>query len=131
MSRPFTGGLNAGRLNELVVFQLKTITVNGLGQSVESWSDSFNEWSEVQRSGETSCRFIIRHRLTATSERISAENSRIKYDGSLWTVINSIPDSKHTMLMIDCDFSEKIEVTTLQSTEKEYIDGLPQIATPE
>lgn len=131
MSRPFSGGLNAGRLNELIVFQLKTATVNVHGQSVESWADSFSEWSEVQRNSETSCRFIIRYRLTTTSERISAENSRIKYDGSLWTVINSIPDNKHTMLMIDCDHSEKIEVTTLQSTEKEFIDGLPTTATPE
>lgn len=131
MSRPFTGGLNAGRLNEKLVFQLKTTTLNALGQSVFAWADSFEEWGEVQRNSETSARFIVRYRLTTISERISAENTRIVHDGSIWTVINAIPDSKHTMLMIDCDFSAKVEVTHLKSTEKEFIDGLPTIATPE
>lgn len=137
MSRPFSGGLNAGRLNQKLVFQFKTTTVNAIGQSVFTWADSFEEWGEVQRNSETSCRFIVRYRLTATSvehpeaERISAENTRILHDESVWTVINSIPDSKHTMLMIDCDFSAKVEVTHLLSTEKEFIDGLPTIATPE
>lgn len=131
MSRPFTGGVNAGRLNDLIVFHLKTFTVNANGQSVGTWASSFSEWAEVQRNSETSCRFIIRHRLTATSERISAENSRIVHDGSIWSVINSVPDLKRTMLIIDADFSAKIEVTHLTSTEREFIDGLPVIATPE
>lgn len=131
MSRPFSGGVNAGRLNEKLTFQLKITTVNDLGQSTFTWADSFEEMAEVQRNSETSCRFIVRYRLTATSERISAENTRIIHDGSIWTIINSIPDNRHTMLMIDADFSSKIETTHLGSVEREFIDGLPTIATPE
>lgn len=131
MSRQFSGGVNAGRLTDLLVFQLKTITVNGQGQSSPAWGVGFNEWGEAQRQSEQNCRFIIRHRLTTTGERISAENSRIVYDDSIWTITNSVPDRQRTMLIIDSDFSALLEATHMLSTEREYVEGIPIVRPPE
>lgn len=129
--RPFTGGLAAGRLKDLLVFEYKTITLNANGQQVPSWGTGFDEWGEAQRQSEQNCRFIIRYRETASGDRITAANSRIIYDGSIWTITNSVPDHKRSMLIIDSDFSQLVEVTHMQSTEREYIDGVPLIRPPE
>lgn len=125
MSRP-SFGLNAGRLRDLVPFELKTWTVNANGQNVGTWDTGFSEWCEVRRQSEQSCQFIMRFR-----EGISPATHRALFFDSIWTIVNVVPDIRRTMLIIDCDFSSLIEVTHMQSTTKEFIEGLPTVARPE
>lgn len=128
MSRPnpFSGGIEAGRLTDRLVFELRILTLNAVGQYVESWGPGFTEWGEAQRQSEQNCRFIIRWR-----DGITPATYRILYFDSIWTINNAVPDRKRTILIIDSDFSQLIEVTHMRSTDREYIEGLPIVRPPE
>lgn len=129
MSRQFSTGLAAGRLTDLLRFELKTITTNANGQKVSTWGVGFDEWGEAQRQSEQNCRFVIRYR--DISPRTWPDSYRILMFGAIWTIASAVPDIRRTMLIIDCDFSAKLEVTHMASVTREYIDGLPIVATPE
>lgn len=117
--------MNAGRLRDLVTFQRRVLTTNALDQEVESWADDFQEWAEAQRVSETVCRFIIRYRTHTDGTQISAKTHKIIFDGAVWHITSAVHDGKRTQLTIDCDFSMMLEATHLQSTEREFIEGLP------
>jgi hypothetical protein len=122
--------MRAGNLSALVVFEARTITVTD-GQSAITWVTDFSEWAEAQRDSEQNCRFLIRYRRTSTDAEISAATHRILWDGCIWTITDSVHDRKRSMLTILSDFSALVEVTHLQSTEREYIDGIPIVRPPE
>ena len=118
--------MRAGRLSDRLLFQKKVLTLVG-GQYVESWPDdlSFTLYGEAQRQSETNCSFIIRYR-----PNIRPDTHRILFFGAIWNISDVIPDRKHTQLTITSDFSSMIEVTHLQSTTREFIDGLPLVEPP-
>jgi head-tail adaptor len=111
--------MQAGRLSDLLVFQAKTRTT--LNEIVTiTWSGAFQEWGEAERLNEQACRFTIRYR-----SGITPDSHRILFFGAYWTITSVVQDRRHTALLIDCDFSDLIEVTHMQSEVREYIDGLP------
>lgn len=110
----------AGRLSDRVDFELKTITHNANDQNVGTWAYSFTEWAQATITSETSAQFVIRYRSV-----ITPATHRILFNGSYWTIIDPVPDQRRTILTITCTFEAKIEATHLQSTEREFIDGLP------
>lgn len=115
----------AGRLSDLLVFEARTVTVVN-EQNVISWTTGFTIKGEAQRSSETLARFIIRYR-----PGIGPDTHRIIWDGAIFNITSAVHNRKRTMLTIDCDFSMMVEVTHLQSTEREYIDGLPVVRPTE
>lgn len=121
--------LNAGRLDTLVPFQVRVLTANAQEQQATSWEDSFSEWAEVQRQSEQSCRLIIRYK-DVSPKKWPSDYRFLLFD-SIWTITSAVPDTRRTMLIVDSDFSQLVEVTHLQSTEREYIDGLPVVRPPE
>ncbi len=117
--------MNAGRRQDLIQFEKKILTANAGGQFVTTWSTteaqgSFEEWAEAIRHSETSARFTIPFR-----DGITPASHRILWDGAIWTITNAVHDAKRVDLAIDSDFSALIPATTLASTNKEYVDGLP------
>jgi head-tail adaptor len=119
--------MNAGRLAELVLLEKKTITLDERGGKVESWApDPATPGgmvsAETTRVSETAARFVLRYR---TDIRPGAH--RIVFWNARWNVTDVVPDPRRDVITIDSDFSEKIEVTHLQSDTKEWIDGLPVV----
>lgn len=117
--------MNAGTLTDLVVFERRTLTENALGQMVETWAVDFSAYADVSRSSETAARFTIWFK-----EGISAPTHRVIWEESIWTITSAVHDRRRTATTIDSDFSAKVEVTHLQSTEREFIDGLPIVQPP-
>ncbi len=114
--------LPAGSLSDLITFQLKTETT--VNEQVEfSWADDFRAWADAQRTGATSARFIVRYRTPVPAP----DTHRILWEGAYWTIISAIHDRRYESIAVECDFSSRIEVTTLQSTTKDFIDGIPTI----
>lgn len=116
----------AGRLSDKIEFELKTFTTinaDAVGPGAAhlgSWAYSFTEWAQATILSETSAQFVIRYRSA-----ITPATHRILFNGSYWTIIDPVPDQRRTILTITCTFERKIDVTHLQSTEREFIDGLP------
>ncbi len=112
-----------GRLRDLIRIQVRSVTTDANGQSDISWTaGEFREWADAERTTEQNATFIIRYRSD-----IGPESHRIIWDGSIWTIVSAVHDRKRTMLTISSDFSDAIEVTNFQSTEREFIDGLPVV----
>lgn len=112
--------MRAGDFDAYIQVQPKVYRTNDQDQVAESWGASFSLWADAQRSSEQNARFVIWHR-----DDIRPGTHRILYFGCYWTITNAIPDKRNVVLIIDSDFSAKHEITDLQSTEREYIDGLP------
>ncbi len=115
-------GLPAGSLSDRITFQLKTETLVAEQVSI-SWADDFSPWADVQQNSATSLRCIIRFRRPVPTP----DTHRILWEGAYWTIISAVHDRRYESITVDCDFSAKVEVTTLSSTTKEFIDGLPTI----
>jgi head-tail adaptor len=116
------GKVEAGLLSDLIQLQAKVRTANADGQQAITWGARIDVWAEAIRNSETSIRFTI-HYL----DGITSDSHRVIFEGSYWTITNAINDQRRTMTIIDCDFSEKLEVTHLQSTTREFIDGLSDV----
>ena len=99
---------------------------NNQGQIAETWIEGFRDFVEARRISETSAQFIMRYR-----SNITPASHRILHWGARWALTNVVPDRNYTMLTIDSDFSSLIEVTHLQSTEREFIDASPALRPPE
>lgn len=123
----------AGPKSDLVVFEVKTITVNAEGQSIGVWATAFEAWAEVQRQSTQSCRFVIWYRGSLTPEQIAnmPATHRLIFEGKLYNITNALPDRKRSEITIDSDFSALVEATHLLSTVKEYVNGLPVVRPPE
>jgi len=119
--------MRAGELQDLIVFERRVISPGGL----ETWTLDFEDKSRADRLSETAARFIIRYRKTGDGSEINAESHRILWDGVIWHIASAVHDRRRTMLTIDCDFSMMLEATHLQSTHREYIEGLPVLAPRE
>lgn len=125
--------MNAGRLRHRPVFEKKTITYTG-DVRTETWAPdtSFSSdgsiAAEAVRLSERVARFAIYHRDT-----IGPETHRILFWGSRWTITSAVRGDgrDYNALFIESDFSDKIEVTHLQSETREHLDGLPLIQTPQ
>lgn len=115
--------MRAGTLSDRITFQARSVTGEGETRAI-TYVDAFTVAAEPQRTSETNCRFIIRYR-----SGIGPETHRIIWDGVRWNITSAVHDLRKTMLTVDCDFSEAIEATTLDSTEREYVDGLPLVHT--
>ncbi len=104
-------------------FQLQTFSTNSQGQHSGAWANSFQEWADVERSSETNARFEIDYH-----EGLSAKTHRIIFDGAYWQITSVVHDRNRRSTLIECDFSQMIEVTSLDSdAEREFIVGLPLI----
>jgi SPP1 family predicted phage head-tail adaptor len=101
--------LNAGKLNQLLVFQVKTSTQDTFGGEVETWANSFSVWGEEQplgtrefpvahkRHAECTSRFIIRYR-----SGIDPDLHRIVHRGKYWNIQPPIPvDGRNDALLIE------------------------------
>ena len=119
--------MNSGRLAERVVLELKTVTLDARGGKVESWGpDPVTPGglvsAETTRISETAARFVLRYRTD-----IRPDTHRIVFWNARWNVTDVVPDLRRDLITVDSDFSEKIEVTHLESDVKEWIDGLPVV----
>ena len=115
--------MRAGRLSDLVTFEARILTLNAAGQYEESWQAEARKIpADPEQFSETTCRFTIRYRRD-----VSPKSHRIIWNGKIWTITNAVHDRKRIDLIIDCDFSDHVEVTHLQSTQREYISTLPVI----
>jgi hypothetical protein len=121
--------MNAGLLRDRLIFEKRILTyVNEL--RYERWSaedddDGFEAFGEVQQQSETVCRFIVRYRAG-----VRPNTYRIIWNDVIWRITSAVYDRKNTMITIDADFTEALEVTHQQSEDREYIDGLPIVRTP-
>lgn len=100
--------MNAGKLSDLIVFQVLTITQDSFGAAVEAWTESFREMAEYQGIGstefpalnklqsKTTARFIIRYRsdIDPATHRIVARNKT-------WNITEPMPDRHNTQLTIE------------------------------
>lgn len=118
--------MQAGRLSDLVQFQKRVITELANGGKSMTWADDFKEFVEANRTSETNCLFTMRYRSD-----ITPASHRLIFDGTIWEITSATHDLRRSMLTIDSDFSMLVEVTTLQSTEREFIEGLPLIRPTE
>jgi head-tail adaptor len=116
--------VRAGRLDKIITLELKILTENAHGQWVTTWGPPFNLAADVPTINDTTARFTIRYR-----EDVRKDTHRITYWDRIWTINNAEHNRKTDETIIDSDFSSLIEATHLQSTEREYIDGL-QIQRP-
>jgi head-tail adaptor len=106
-----------------VTFQLETFTTNSQGQQSGTWADSFTEWADAERTSETNCRFEIDYHAG-----LSAKTHRVVFDSAYWQITSVIHDRNRRSTLIECDFSQMIEVTSLDSdAQREFIVGLPLI----
>jgi len=123
--------LNAGRRTDLITFQGRVLTNLPNGGIQTTWSPlavdgGFTEWAEPLRQSETVVQFTIPYR-----SGITPASHRIIWEDAIWNIASAIRDPKNIDLRISCDFSMMVEVTTIQSTEREFIDGIPIVARPE
>ena len=128
--------MKAGNLSDKIVFEARTLTTNAHGQEVETWSSlpalgGFEDMAEVERRGELSCNFIIRYRTARDGSAITPASHRILFEGYVWPIVNIVHDRRYSQYTIECDGASLIEITHLQSTEREYIIGMPVVAPPE
>lgn len=114
----------AGNLSDLVTFEARSLTQNAAGQMVATWGTGFSAWCEVTRHSEINARFATHYRPGVTPV-----SHRMIWDGAIWNIHSVVHDRKRSMLTIESDFSEMLEVTHLQSTNREFIDGL-QVLRP-
>lgn len=119
--------MNAGRLSDQIVVEERVITVVS-GQKVISWTDAeFSPlWAEVLRTTETLATFTIRYRsgMDASTHRIAWENLR-------WIITSVTHDRRRTATTISCDLTNTVETTTLESTEREFIEAVPIVEPPD
>lgn len=118
--------MNAGKLRDLVQFQRRVLTLVN-EQQIESWVNDFQEWTEATRISETACRFRMRYRTKSDGTEINGASHRIIWDGAYWNIASAPHDAKRSEILIECDFSMMLEVTHMQSTEREFIEGLAVI----
>ncbi len=123
--------MNAGRRTDLLTFEARVLTTLPNTQIQTTWSSltangGFTEWGEPLRQSETAAQFTIPYR-----SGITAASHRIIWEGAVWQISSAVHDPKNIDLRISCDFSMMLETTHMQSTEKEFIDGLPTVAQPE
>ncbi len=112
--------MKAGRMSERILFQVRTVTIVN-EQAVITFPPEANyKWADVERTTEQNARFTVRYRSDVTPT-----SHRIVWEGCVWNITNAVHDRKKTMTVIESDFSALVEVTHLQSTETEYIDGIP------
>lgn len=111
--------IRAGTLSDSILFQSRLISGEG-AQRMITWPDAFTVWAEPQRNSETTCRFIIRYR-----SGIAPDTHRIIWDGCIWNITSAIHDLRRTTLTIDCDFSEAVNTTDLDSEHQEFISTFP------
>lgn len=124
--------MRAGLRDKLVVFERRTYAENpDTGAMVGTWGVGFTDWAAIEPRTETNYRFSILYRQAPDGAEITGDNYRLKWGGRIWTITSATPDPRMIDLNIDCDFSDKVESTTLTSTVKEYLDDLPIIQTPE
>lgn len=116
--------IEAGRLQHKVLFQRRVLTPVGDQQDI-GWEDAFTANAEATRRSEQNAQFIIRYRAG-----IGPDTHRAIYWGAIWTITDAVSDHRNTFLTIDSDFSALIEATHLQSTEREFISGLPVVRPP-
>lgn len=109
-----------GRLRDLITLQVRSITTESTGQKIISWSTTFQVWADAERTSEQNATFIIRY-----NGDIGPESHRIVWDNTTWAIASAVHDRKRSMTTIFSDMISAIEVTHMQSTEREYIDGLP------
>lgn len=109
----------AGNRPDLVVFEARVRTTNAHGQVVETWTTGFTDYADAERRSETNATFTILYRAG-----IYPGSHRITYDSCWWTIVSATHDKKRSVLVIDCDFSDKVEVTHLSSPDMEFIDAL-------
>jgi head-tail adaptor len=120
--------MNAGRLSKFVMFEKKVVTVDGQGLRHEHWEldtaigNNGMLSAEPQRLTETNARFTVRYRTD-----IEVGFHRIVFWGARWNVVNAIPDLRDSFTVLESDFSEKIEVTSMDSEVKEWVDGHPTV----
>lgn len=117
--------MNAGRLSDRIRFDIRIVEVVN-GQNVPRWVESFHEYAEATRTSETTARFSIRYNRRG----ITPATHRILWDGITWAITSAIHDRKRMELVIETD-AAGIEVTTLESTEREFIEELPLVSRPE
>jgi len=122
--------VRAGRLSDYVTFEKR---IPAAGVTPESWTADFGGpiSAEAERLSETAAQFIIRYRKTGDGTEINALSHRIIWDGALWYIASAVHDRKRTMLTITCDLTNMIEVTHLESTEREFMEGVPIVEPPE
>ena len=124
--------MNAGRRTDLLTFEARILTTLANGGIQTTWSPlasngGFTEWAEALRQSETVAQFTIPYR-----SGITPASHRILWEGAVWNIASTVHDPKNIDLRISSDFARMIDVTTLQSTEHEFIDDeLPIVATPE
>lgn len=112
--------MRAGLLRDRITFEERAVSIVN-NQNIISWASAFDASADIQRISELACRFIVRYRSGVTPA-----DSRILWEGRRWTITGVIHDRRKTMLTIECDGTDLVETTTLESTEREYIDGLEQ-----
>lgn len=106
---------------DLIVFQLETFTLDGsTGVQHSSWANSFSEYSQAVRRSEQFAEFTIHYRSDITPAR-----HRILWEGAIWAITNADHDPRRSELLIQATFQEMLEVTHLQSTQREFIQGMP------
>jgi hypothetical protein len=121
--------MNAGKLRDWLVFERRVVTdLNNGGGSRINWVNDidFSTWGSAERTTEQNARFIRRYR-----EGIGPSTYRIIWGGAIWLITSAVHDDRRTMLTIDSDFSALVEVTTILSTEREYIEGIPTVRPSE
>ncbi len=116
--------MRAGELRERIQFEEKVISYVGEVE-YETWTNPFSRPGVAERISEQNARFTLRYRAD-----IRPDTHRILFFGAIWSITNVLPDPRKTQIIIDCDFSAKVEVPHLQSTTREYIDGKPIVAPP-
>lgn len=118
--------MKAGELPHRIEFQQKIETLNGNGQVDITWGPVFVLPGMAEKFSEQNATFNIRH-----NPAINAGTHRILRWGVYWTVnaVVHVHDSKDDRTTIQSDFTSLIEVTTLQSTTREYVDG-PIVVRP-
>lgn len=115
--------VRAGDLLEAVLIEQRVITMNG-GQAVTTWEEySAEEPAQVEAISEMSYRFVIRYNPDIDGHK---EDYRIAYNGKRWTIASAVPDPRKTMLVMQAD-TNLVEVTHILSTDREYIDSVPEV----
>lgn len=111
--------MKAGRLREVVQFQVHTVTGTGALRTV-TWPDAFTARCEVRRDSELACRFITRYR-----SGITPASHRIVWEGYTWRITNIVHNLKKRLLTIDADATPLVVSTDLDSDTSEYVDAVP------
>lgn len=120
--------MRAGQLRDVATLQTRTVTGDDQAGHAITWGSDAQIQCNFQKLTEMSARIITRF---FQSVYLNKENYRLLADGKIWVLTAAIPDGRRTMLTIDCDLGELVEVTTITSTEKQYIDGVPEARPPD